>query len=114
MIAMRVTFLILPHAVVSGVPPRRNVVSWQTVALYAAYASNMDPEQMAQRAPHSPLRGTGWLPGWRLTCGGEHIGWDGALATVVEDAMEHVFVALYDVPEWDEKELDRWEGTELG
>jgi gamma-glutamylcyclotransferase (GGCT)/AIG2-like uncharacterized protein YtfP len=84
------------------------------VALYAAYASNMDPEQMAQRAPHSPLHGTGWLPGWRLTFGGEAINWDGALATVVEDRYEHVFVALYDVPEWDEQELDRWEGTELG
>jgi hypothetical protein len=74
----------------------------------------MDPEQMAQRAPHSPLHGTGWLPGWRLTFGGEDIGWDGALATVVEDRQEHVFVALYDVPEWDEQELDRWEGTALG
>jgi gamma-glutamylcyclotransferase (GGCT)/AIG2-like uncharacterized protein YtfP len=84
------------------------------VALYAAYASNMDPEQMAQRAPHSPLHGTGWLPGWRLTFGGEDMNWDGALATVVEDRHEHVFVALYDVPEFDEQELDRWEGTELG
>jgi gamma-glutamylcyclotransferase (GGCT)/AIG2-like uncharacterized protein YtfP len=84
------------------------------VALYAAYASNMDPEQMAQRAPHSPLHGTGWLPGWRLTFGGEGIGREGALATVVEDGAETVFVALYDVTEWDEQELDRWEGTELG
>jgi AIG2-like family len=84
------------------------------VALYAAYASNMDPEQMAQRAPHSPLHGTGWLPGWRLTFGGEGIGGEGALATVVEDGAETVFVALYDVTEWDEQELDRWEGTELG
>jgi hypothetical protein len=74
----------------------------------------MDPEQMAQRAPHSPLHGTGWLPGWRLTFCGEDINWDGALATVVEDRNEHVFVALYDVPEWDEQELDRWEGTVLG
>ncbi|HEX6469088.1 MAG TPA: gamma-glutamylcyclotransferase [Streptosporangiaceae bacterium] len=84
------------------------------MALYAAYASNMDPEQMAQRAPHSPLHGTGWLPGWRLTFGGEDMNWDGALATVVEDRHENVFVALYDVPEWDEQELDGWEGTELG
>src|SRR2546425_475274 len=74
----------------------------------------MDPEQMAQRAPHSPLRTTGWLQGWRLTFGGEDVGWEGALATVVEDADEHVFVVLYDVPEWDERELDRWEGAELG
>lgn len=82
------------------------------MALYAAYASNMDPEQMAQRAPHSPLREVGWLPGWRLTFGGAEIGWDGALATVVEDPDSSVFVALYDVPEWDEQALDAWEGHE--
>lgn len=68
---------------------------------------------MVARAPHSPQRGTGWLRGWRLTFGGEDIGWEGALATVVEDAASHVFVVLYDVPEWDEPELDRWEGAEL-
>ncbi|MGH3069997.1 MAG: gamma-glutamylcyclotransferase family protein, partial [Streptosporangiaceae bacterium] len=52
------------------------------MALYAAYGSNMDPAQMLVRCPHSPQRGTGWLEGWRLTFGGEDIGWDGALATV--------------------------------
>ncbi|MGH3624794.1 MAG: gamma-glutamylcyclotransferase, partial [Sciscionella sp.] len=26
--------------------------------LYAAYGSNMDPGQMMQRAPHSPMSGT--------------------------------------------------------
>ena len=62
------------------------------VALYAAYGSNMDPAQMLERCPHSPQRGTGWLEGWRLTFGGEDIGWDGALTTVVEDAAERVFV----------------------
>ncbi|MFL6056940.1 MAG: gamma-glutamylcyclotransferase [Actinoallomurus sp.] len=84
------------------------------MALYAAYASNMDPEQMAQRAPYSPLRTTGWLQGWRLTFGGENVGFEGALATVVEDADEHVFVVLYDVPDFDEQALDGWEGAALG
>ncbi|GAA0596135.1 gamma-glutamylcyclotransferase [Actinomadura livida] len=84
------------------------------VALYAAYASNMDPEQMSSRAPHSPMRGTGWLAGWRLTFGGQDKHWDGALATVVEDGSEQVFVVMYDVPAWDEKELDAWEGAALG
>jgi gamma-glutamylcyclotransferase (GGCT)/AIG2-like uncharacterized protein YtfP len=74
----------------------------------------MDPAQMAQRAPHSPQRGTGWLRGWRLTFGAEDLGWEGALATVVEDDTSHVFVVLYDIPEWDETQLDRWEGSELG
>ncbi|HLU75310.1 MAG TPA: gamma-glutamylcyclotransferase [Nonomuraea sp.] len=82
--------------------------------VYAAYGSNLDPEQMAVRAPHSPLRGVGWLPGWRLTFGGESLGWEGALATIVEDPAEHVFVALYDVPEFDEQSLDQWEGASTG
>jgi hypothetical protein len=84
------------------------------VALYAAYGSNMDPAQMLIRCPHSPQRGTGWLEGWRLTFGGEDIGWDGALATVVESAGSRVFVVLYDLSEGDEKELDNWDGVSLG
>jgi len=86
------------------------------VTLYAAYGSNMDPLQMLLRAPHSPGRGTGWLQGWRLTFGGEDLGWEGALATVVEDPdpASQVFVALYDISEPDEDALDEWEGSDLG
>jgi hypothetical protein len=50
------------------------------VALYAAYGSNMDPAQMGQRCPHSPAAGTGWVTDWRLTFGGEDLGWEGSLA----------------------------------
>ena len=78
--------------------------------LYAAYGSNMDPDQMKERAPHSPMAGTGWLQGWRLTFGGEDFAWEGALSTVVEEEGEQVFVVLYDVPEHDSPRLDRWEG----
>ncbi len=96
------------------------------MALYAAYASNLHPDRMASRAPHSPLEATGWLRGWRLTFGGEERGWDGALATVVEvpeqaDQPRHpeapaaqVFVAVYDLTDADAEELDRWEGADLG
>lgn len=84
------------------------------VTLYAAYGSNLDPHRMAQRAPASPVQGTGWLRGWRLTFAGEDVGWDGALSTVVEDADSSVFVMLYDVPPQDEQLLDVWEGTDLG
>ncbi len=87
------------------------------MALYAAYGSNMDPEQMAMRAPHSPMSAIGWLAGWRLTFAGEDIGWEGSLATVVEDRDNpdaRVFVVLYDVTDEDEHTLDRWEGSELG
>ncbi|MGI9091958.1 MAG: gamma-glutamylcyclotransferase [Mycobacteriales bacterium] len=82
--------------------------------LYAAYGSNLDPAQMLQRCPHAPSAGSGWLAGWRLTFGGEHLGWEGALATVVEEAGSHVFVALYDVDRYDERTLDRWESADTG
>jgi gamma-glutamylcyclotransferase (GGCT)/AIG2-like uncharacterized protein YtfP len=84
------------------------------MAIYAAYGSNLDPRQMLERAPHSPQAGTGWLLGWRLTFGGEQRGWEGALATLVEDPLSQVFVALYDLTEADEKALDSWEGGALG
>ncbi len=84
------------------------------MTLYAAYGSNLDPMQMLLRAPHSPVRGTGWLQGWRLTFGGESLGWEGALATVVEEPGTQVFVALYDLSPADEAALDEWEGSDLG
>ena len=84
------------------------------MALYAAYGSNLDPRRMAQRAPASPAVGTGWLDGWRLTFGGEDVGWDGALSTVVEDQADRVFVVLYDLLDADERALDDWEGADLG
>ena len=74
----------------------------QPVTLYAAYGTNLDPARMGERCPHSPMRTTGWLTGWRLTFGGEEHGWDGALATIVEDPIEQVFVAVYDVTREDE------------
>ena len=85
--------------------------------LYAAYGSNLDPAQMSARCPHSPLRWTGWIPGWRLTFGGD--GFDGALPTLVEAAEDeqadaHVFVAVYDVTEADETTLDQWESADQG
>ncbi|MGH3509547.1 MAG: gamma-glutamylcyclotransferase [Nocardioidaceae bacterium] len=82
--------------------------------LYAAYASNLDPRRMGERCPHSPLRATGWLTGWRLTFGGEELGWDGALATLVEDPIDQVFVAIYDVSDEDESLLDDWESAGTG
>ena len=82
--------------------------------LYAAYGSNLDPAQMTERCPHSPVYGTGWLEGWRLTFGGEDLGWEGALATLVQSPGEHVFVGLYDMTDEDAKSLDTWEGADTG
>jgi gamma-glutamylcyclotransferase (GGCT)/AIG2-like uncharacterized protein YtfP len=84
------------------------------VTLYAAYGTNLDPARMGSRCPHSPLHTTGWLTGWRLTFGGEEHGWDGSLATIVEDPIEQVFVAIYDVTREDEGALDGWEAADSG
>jgi gamma-glutamylcyclotransferase (GGCT)/AIG2-like uncharacterized protein YtfP len=84
------------------------------MALYAAYAVSLDPRRMSERAPHSPLHGTGWVIGWRLTFGGEELGWDGALATLVEDSTQQVYVAVYDLTAEDERSLDQWESIDLG
>jgi gamma-glutamylcyclotransferase (GGCT)/AIG2-like uncharacterized protein YtfP len=87
------------------------------VTLYAAFASNLDPNLMAERCPYSPLRGTGWIVGWRLTFGGEELGWEGSMATVVEDPSDptnQVFVALYDVSPQDVERLDEWEFIDQG
>ena len=84
------------------------------MAIYAAYGSNLDPRRMAKRAPSSPVHSPGWLRGWRLTFGGEDIGWDGPVSTVVEDIDSSVFVMLYDLTPTDERNLDSWEGADLG
>jgi gamma-glutamylcyclotransferase (GGCT)/AIG2-like uncharacterized protein YtfP len=84
------------------------------MALYAAYGSNLDPSQMAERAPHSPPAGSGWLVGWRLGFGGEDLGWEGSIATLAESPADQVFVMLYDLSPPDEAALDSWEGADLG
>ncbi len=84
------------------------------MGLYAAYGSNMDPAQLLRRCPSSPFAGTGWIPGWRLTFGAEDLGWEGALASVVEEPGSHVFVGLYDLTDGDAAELDAWEGADTG
>lgn len=81
----------------------------QRVSLYAAYRHDLDPARMLERCPTSPVRGPGWLTGWRLTFGGEELaspGTDGgALATVVQEPGAAVFVMLYDISPSDEEAL---------
>ncbi len=54
------------------------------------------------------------MDGWRLTFGGEELGWEGALTTVAEEPGQQVFVMLYDLSEADESALDQWEGSDIG
>ena len=81
------------------------------MAIYAAYGGNLDADQMRERCPHSPVQSVGWLRGWRVTFGGEDVGWDGALVTIVQDPDAQTYVMLYDVSPLDEKVLDEWEGA---
>src|ERR671938_1395052 len=101
------------HGSYSPPPPRRAIVI--AVRHYAAYGSNLDPARMRAYCPHSPMIGVGWLEGWRLTFAGEEgFGWEGAVTTVVESEGDRVFVALYDVHQWDEAGLDEVEGVTAG
>lgn len=92
---------------------RPNATIVVAVPHYAAYGSNLDPARMRAYCPHSPMVGTGWLEGWRLTFAGE-LGWEGAVTTVVEADGERVFVALYDVHAFDAAQLDEIEGAVAG
>jgi len=70
---------------------------------------------MRAYCPYSPMVGTGWLEGWRLTFAGEEeLGWEGAVTTVVESPGDRVFVALYDVHPRDAENLDEVEGANAG
>ena len=71
---------------------------------YIAYGSNMVQEQMAFRCPDAKLIGTGYISGARL---------EFYLHATVEksgDPEDRVPVAVWEINEKDEKNLDRYEG----
>ena len=84
------------------------------MVLYAGYGSHLDPRRPGERIPDAAPPRPGWLVGWRLAFGGEHRGWEGALATVVEDPAERVFVLIHDLDDLDEQLLDSWLAGSLG
>ena len=71
---------------------------------YIAYGSNMSLEQMMHRCPHARLIGTGYLPQYRVEF---HLH-----ANVEPDPRMRrgVPVAVFEIDEADERELDRYEG----
>lgn len=69
---------------------------------------------MRGTCPRSPLMGTGWLEGWRLTFAGGDLGWESAVTTVVESPVERVFTALYELDSFDQGVLDELEGYTAG
>ena len=84
------------------------------MALYAGYGSNLIPSRWRCGRPTPRCRRrVGWSAG--LTFAGGDIGWEGSLATVVEDRQPRtrVFVVLYDVSDEDVHD-GPLEGSELG
>ena len=72
---------------------------------YIAYGSNMVAEQMAHRCPNAQLIGTGWLLNHRLEFY--------LHATVEKTRLKgaRVPVAVWEIDEADERNLDRYEGV---
>ena len=71
---------------------------------YIAYGSNMVEEQMAHRCPNARLLGTGWLLNHRL---------EFYLHATVERSRARgakVPVAVWEIDDEDEQNLDRYEG----
>jgi gamma-glutamylcyclotransferase (GGCT)/AIG2-like uncharacterized protein YtfP len=118
MITMRLTVTFSPAQVRharSYSPPHHDRAIVIAVRHYAAYGSNLDPARMRAYCPYSPMVGTGWLEGWRLTFAGEDaLGREGAVTTIVESPGDRVFVALYDVHPRDASQLDEVEGVVAG
>jgi len=80
-------------------------------ALYFAYGSNLDRDQMLGRCPRATVVGRATLPGFRLMFAGHSPSRGGAVATVARDADGQVQGVLYVLTEADLAELDRCEGV---
>lgn len=79
-----------------------------TKKLYVAYGSNLHLEQMHYRCPDAKVFGTGVLKNHSLTFWGN---WNrNGVATVLPDADTDVPVAVWEISERDEQNLDRYEG----
>jgi cation transport regulator ChaC len=78
--------------------------------LVFAYGSNLDPEQMAKRCPHSEVVGLAYLPDYRLEFCGQSVYWGGAVANVRRAKRQVVAGVLYRVRAWDLSYLDICEG----
>jgi gamma-glutamylcyclotransferase (GGCT)/AIG2-like uncharacterized protein YtfP len=84
-------------------------------ALYFAYGSNLDPEQMRLRCPDAQPAGPAVLRGHTL----RFTGWSaqragGGVATIVRDRRRCVRGALWQLSAGDLERLDRFEGIAAG
>ena len=74
---------------------------------YIAYGSNLHKEQMAWRCPGAKVICTGVIENYKLVYRGSKTG---AYATIIPCKGDHVPVAVWEINEEYEKNLDRYEG----
>ncbi len=79
----------------------------ESSTLYAAYGSNLNLRQMAQRCPTAKVMGGAKLAGYRLLFRGDR---GGAVATVEKEKGCSVPVLVWKITPQDEVALDRYEG----
>jgi len=78
-----------------------------TEKIYAAYGSNMNLVQMADRCPTAKAFDIGYLKDYELVFRG---GWNIAVATIEKKKGSRVPVVLWTIEAADEAALDRYEG----
>ena len=74
---------------------------------YIAYGSNLNVRQMIRRCPEARVIGTGTLEGWELLFKGSKTG---SYLTIEQSPDGLVPVAVWEVSERDERNLDVYEG----
>ena len=74
---------------------------------YLAYGSNLNINQMAYRCPTAKPVGTAVIKGYEILYKGSK---SGAYLTIEQNPDSFVPVAVWEVTEFDEKNLDRYEG----
>lgn len=79
--------------------------------LYIAYGSNLDTEQMAYRCPGAKVVAKSWLHDYRLVFQGSL---HGAHANVIPSKGHDVPVLIWEIDQYDEMSLDRYEGVRGG
>lgn len=75
--------------------------------LYVAYGSNLNKEQMARRCPTAKTYEIGFLNNWELIYRGSKTG---AYATIRRKKGSKVPVAVWEIEDLDERNLDIYEG----
>jgi gamma-glutamylcyclotransferase (GGCT)/AIG2-like uncharacterized protein YtfP len=79
---------------------------------YFAYASNLNREQMSERAPSAKPRFSATLPNYKLLFSGWSRAWRGAVASIQQSRGDRVMGGVYEISEQDLARLSEHEGTD--